>query len=413
MKKVLFTTPVKKIPEDTFKSKQFFKFYVPSFGLKFLKENIPEIDILEYPSYDEFKKKLEEEYEILGISFYTIDIPIVKEMIKIAKSLNVKEIWGGNCGVLNDEIVPLFNKVFYGYSEDHISKELRGRGIKKINHPLLISEKKIIPWKIIDSIPKLRKIGGKIGFLFTSRGCNMGCIFCQSPTFENSSEISLENIENVLCAYKKYGIRNIFIGDNCFNPRTSHSKKVMELLNELDFKWACMSRADFLKDNVEQMKELGFSLCLIGMESLREENLELIKKQETVKNILEVIEELKENNIDVRGTYILGFPNDTKKSIKEDVKKLFSLEIDVRFAILTPLPHTPSWTILSKYGPYDPDYSKYDCQHLVWNHPNFKRRELEEFCLKISHILMKKWIWIYYIKSDIEVLKYFIHNLFS
>ena len=72
--KVLFTTVYKNDPEpydyigSNARSK-WFRFYWPrlqSFGLRFLKQNIPEIEILEYPTFEEYKKKLAEGWDVVG-----------------------------------------------------------------------------------------------------------------------------------------------------------------------------------------------------------------------------------------------------------------------------------------------------------------------------------------------------------
>ena len=41
-----------------------------SFGLRFLRQNIPEINILEYPTRDEYRTALKEGWDAVGFSFY-------------------------------------------------------------------------------------------------------------------------------------------------------------------------------------------------------------------------------------------------------------------------------------------------------------------------------------------------------
>ena len=105
-----------------------------SFGLRFIKHNIPQIEILEYPSWKEFTEKISKgDYDTVGFSFYINEIPDVIRMIKFARENGVKEIWGGNYGVLTPGIEKHFDRVFIGYAEHEIAKEL-GVEIGEIKH---------------------------------------------------------------------------------------------------------------------------------------------------------------------------------------------------------------------------------------------------------------------------------------
>src|SRR6185369_4854501 len=58
----------------------------PSIGLRFLKENVPDVEILEYPTWAEYRKALaSERWDMVGISFYTWSTPVAIEMAKEAR----------------------------------------------------------------------------------------------------------------------------------------------------------------------------------------------------------------------------------------------------------------------------------------------------------------------------------------
>jgi len=133
MKKILFVTPCRignyydYWGANTKTNIRFsWKRYI-SFGLRFIKQNIPEIEILEYPTWEEYKRMIKKtKPNILGFSFYTNDIPVVLKMIEFARKNGVKEIWGGNYGVLTYGIEEYFDKIFIGYAEREIAKTSRG-----------------------------------------------------------------------------------------------------------------------------------------------------------------------------------------------------------------------------------------------------------------------------------------------
>ncbi|MCD6590893.1 MAG: radical SAM protein, partial [Candidatus Aenigmarchaeota archaeon] len=97
--KILFTTPyIKNFYYDYLyenSRRRFFRFSWPrtaSPGLRFIKQNIPEIEILEYPTWEEYKRMIKKtKPNILGFSFYTNDIPVVLKMIEFARKNGVKE----------------------------------------------------------------------------------------------------------------------------------------------------------------------------------------------------------------------------------------------------------------------------------------------------------------------------------
>jgi len=96
---------------------RYFKFCWPriqSYGLRFLKQNIPEIEILEYPTWEQYVKKLREGWDVVGFSFYLSDTPEVLEMVEYARSAGIEEIWCGNYGALTPEIQDRFDKIFIG-----------------------------------------------------------------------------------------------------------------------------------------------------------------------------------------------------------------------------------------------------------------------------------------------------------
>lgn len=109
-----------------------------SSGLRFIKQNVPGIEILEYPTWSEYRERIRKgNYDIAGFSFYIHEIPHVLEMIEFARANGVKEIWGGNYGILTKPIQKHFDKIFIGYAEHDVAKAL-GRKIGRIRHPPLV-----------------------------------------------------------------------------------------------------------------------------------------------------------------------------------------------------------------------------------------------------------------------------------
>lgn len=355
----------------------FFRFTIPwvfSQGLRFIKQNIPDIEILEYPTWEEYTKKIDEGWDIVGYSFYLTDTPDIKRMIGYAQKQGV-EIWGGNFGVLQPNATKMFDKIFYGYAEEEIAKTL-GKNIDHLKHP---------PLPMYISTPIHLKIN-MLGGLYTSRGCSIGCKFCQTTAVCNKPhKVPIDSIDQILRYYKQVGIDEIIILDDNFGIFKDHSNQVIELLNKYDFYWYTMTRVDFVYNNFHKWCKKGFNGSFIGLESLSQKTLDEVNKKTKVSNAIDLINLSNKHNRLIVGFYIIGYENDTEESLKKDMKKIRNLHLDIfQPMILTPYPETKFWTyIKDTYGLSTTDYSKFDTKHLVWNHPNFISDQLEKLQMTI------------------------------
>jgi radical SAM superfamily enzyme YgiQ (UPF0313 family) len=351
----------------------FFRFSLPrteSFGLRFLKQNIPELEILEYPTWKQYTEKIKEKkWDIIGFSFYLNEIHEILEMVEFARKNEIPEIWAGNYGALTQEIHPYFDKIFSGYCEDQIGK-IYGRSIseEKIIHPPLISNTNIHGFKL-----------NCIGYLFTNRGCNNKCDFCQTPPFcPKPSKISLESIENVLKYYKNLGISEAIILDESFGLYRNHAEEVVDLLDKYGFYWFPMIRADYLKKRIHDWSKKGLIGAMTGIESFNQDTLDSLQKNETVDEIVSAVRLLKKMNKMSIGYYMIGFPDETRSSINTDIQQVASLQLDItQLCVVTPLPGTPLWNqIKNEYGIFDKNWHHYNAKHLVWNHPHITPKEM-------------------------------------
>ncbi|MBA7624431.1 hypothetical protein ES703_31840 [subsurface metagenome] len=98
MKRVLFTTACEWQPYDYFATNiatkdvphlQYERYI--SYGLRFLQANIPGIEILEYPTWAEYLRAIRAGWDVIGFSFYTNEIPIIRKMVSAARRAGVPE----------------------------------------------------------------------------------------------------------------------------------------------------------------------------------------------------------------------------------------------------------------------------------------------------------------------------------
>jgi radical SAM superfamily enzyme YgiQ (UPF0313 family) len=333
-----------------------------SFGLRFLRMNLPEIEILEYPSEARWRERLREGWDVVGFSFYANDIPAVLRMAEEARRAGVRELWAGNYGALTPQVQGAFDRVFRGYAEGALAKAL-GRCLGRLLHPPVVGH--------IGT-----RSGLKIkhfGYVFTTRGCSVGCSFCQTPAFSPLVHgVPIESIEEVVRFYRRIGIRGILVLDENFGLLKRHAEQAIEVFERYGMHWGAMLRADFLLPRVDAWKRRGFFGGLMGIESLNPARLRSIHKRENVEVVREAFAALRRNRMLSVGYYMLGFEDDTAESIRADVEVLRDFELDLaQVCVITPLPATPLWDeIHEKWGICDRDWSHWDAKHLVWNHPH-------------------------------------------
>ncbi len=339
-----------------------------SFGLRFLRQNLPEIEILEYPTRAEYQKTLQKGWDAVGFSFYLEESNKIIEMAGDARSAGVKQLWAGNYGALTPAIQANFDHVFKGYSEQAVAEYL-GKKIESVQHPPLVT--------------RFRLPGGwplAVGVLFTTRGCSFTCTFCQTTAFApRPVAIPLESIERAIRFYVEHGVHYVLILDENFGNIPSHSDAVIELLARYGVHWLVQSRVDLFLRNFDKWIDMGLEGALFGIESFHQEVLKQIHKGEKVEAVMELASRLNRAGKYAHGYYIIGFPSESPESIGEDLKTLASMELDVtQITIVTPHPCTQLWGELDKdYGIFETDWSKFDTKHLVWRHPKCPPGSLE------------------------------------
>jgi hypothetical protein len=339
-----------------------------SFGLRFLRQNLPGISILEYPTQAEFSAALRRGWDVVGFSFYLEETNDILAMARQARAADVAQLWAGNYGALTPSIQSHFDHVFTSYSEASLAR-LLGVPLNEILHPPLVTEFHFPGgW----SIP--------VGVLFSSRGCSFRCTFCQTTAFAAQPKpISLDSIDRVLRFYKGNGIHFVLMLDENFGNLPSHAEAVVALLARHRLRWLVQSRVDLFLRNFNTWKAAGMEGALFGIESFHQEILKQMHKNEKVQATFELPERLNRSGLYAHGYYIIGLPSESPESIAADFLTLASLKLDVtQITIVTPHPQTDMWRDLeSNYGIFETDWSRFDTKHLVWNHPRCAPAVLE------------------------------------
>lgn len=185
--------------------------------------------------------------------------------------------------------------------------------------------------------------------LMTSRGCPIGCSFCEVEFISGGPfrYRSVENVINELKWLKKdYGIKSFMLDDDNF---FINRKRVVAFCNGLiesgmGLEWKANAVAVFhMTDQViELMAESGCTSIDLAIESGSERVLkEIIHKPVKLDRAKEVSHKIKEVGMDLIANFIIGFPSETWKEIRQTIKFAEELPLDyAKFFIATPLEGT-------------------------------------------------------------------------
>jgi len=163
----------------------------------------------------------------------------------------------------------------------------------------------------------------------SSTGCRFRCTFCADPfVFSRKwTAISPERMgEEIEQWYKKYKITDInFQDETFFTKRQRVTQIANEFINRgIKITWAGTLRADqgsrMTEEDFDICKKSGLRRVLVGVESGSQEMMDWLSKDIKLEQVYETAERCAKRNIDVIFPFIVGFPNETDKSVEASLK---------------------------------------------------------------------------------------------
>ncbi|MSQ33992.1 MAG: radical SAM protein [Dehalococcoidia bacterium] len=214
------------------------------------------------------------------------------------------------------------------------------------------------------------------GIIETVRGCTEKCTYCQViQQFLGYRMVPRETelrrlaqlrrlAEDGLIYTAKDGRFSVFVSDDLHPPPLRAVKYRDERLARLrDWKshtegmWLIgQSRAEIGQDPeiAQAMREAGFAMLYVGVESSNAKNLELVRKRQDPTQVHRDLTRLNELGFIVAAMTMIGLPYDTEESIMEMAQWVRTVSRYQTANWLTPLPATHNWHDLT---PLDEDGS--------------------------------------------------------
>ena len=285
---------------------------------------------------------------------------------------------------------------------------IRGLAYRKgaevvLNPPrALISNLDALPMPAYDLFPMDRYYGYSVipnyNEAVTSRGCEGACHFCyewwlvdqRNPRdFSSHRTRSGKKVADEMeLLNKKYGVKALTFMDDDFN---SDRQKMVELVDELekrklDVSWFCLSRAQNLirdADLVPRLRKVGLYQVLIGIDGGTDEEIAEARKgpmKVGVKELRELVQFLRKNDISTVATYLNGFWEDDEAKIRQRAKAVDEIDPDIiMLQLLNPIPGSPIYKKAVKDNIIETsNLSLYDLEHCVMPTKHLSRQQLGE-----------------------------------
>jgi anaerobic magnesium-protoporphyrin IX monomethyl ester cyclase len=206
--------------------------------------------------------------------------------------------------------------------------------------------------------PFLVRLRGKpYTTLITSRGCPFNCQFCASKMWERKvTYLSVERVGEELCYIsQKLGIKYISFADDVFTLNKKRVHQICDIIIEkdLDLQWACEIRVGTVdEDLLVKMKEAGCRGLYIGMEFGDQRVLDFATKGTTLEEARDTVKIInKIGGFKTQGYFMLGYPTETKETIKRTIDFAKSLGLlTVAFSITVPFPGTELYKYCKENG---------------------------------------------------------------
>ncbi|MFZ3060705.1 MAG: radical SAM protein [Candidatus Methanoperedens sp.] len=190
--------------------------------------------------------------------------------------------------------------------------------------------------------------------MISSRGCPFKCAYCSKSIFGNKLRMrSPKNVvDEIAYLIKEYGIKEIHFYDDDFTINMNRAEEICDeiIKREIKIIWSCTTRVDLVNQNLlKKMKSAGCWLISYGVESSRQELLDLIGKGITIEQVKSAIKWTKDARIKILGFFMIGLPGETIESINETIQFSKELDFDItNWSLTTIFPGTPLEELVKK-----------------------------------------------------------------
>ncbi|HSB02229.1 MAG TPA: radical SAM protein [Anaerolineales bacterium] len=227
-----------------------------------------------------------------------------------------------------------------------------------------------------------------------SRGCTLTCVYCGQWMFwKKWRHRSPENVfEQLKILANQYGVKIVWFADENFAADREVARQILELIAEADLGLSLnlnMTAADVVRDAdlIPLYKRAGVDYIVMGIETLKDEIITNIRKNNPFAISKEAVRLLRENNIVSLTNIIYGLEEESRRTIFEKFKGLLELDSDILNAMyLTPHFWTAQGKSTEPYNVIQSDLDKWSYRNQVLATRHLKPIELF-LSVKLTEVL--------------------------
>ena len=228
-------------------------------------------------------------------------------------------------------------------------------------------------WELVDW-PRYSMFGFRnaAGLQF-SRGCTLTCTYCGQWMFwKKWRHRSPENvIEQLKTLANQYGVKIVWFADENFAADRDVAKEILERIAAADLDLSLnlnMTAADVVRDAdlIPLYKRAGVDYIVMGVETLKDDVITSIRKNNPFEVSKKAVRLLRENNIVSLTNLIYGLEEESWGTILEKFKGLLTLDSDILNAMyLTPHFWTAQGKATDPYNVIQTDQDKWSYRNQV------------------------------------------------
>jgi len=235
-------------------------------------------------------------------------------------------------------------------------------------------------------LERYRLFGRAILPVLTSRGCPFQCSFCVTPgMFRNTFRMrSPKNVVDELEWLRDvHGAEAFSFYDDML---TFDKKRIYEICEgiksrKIGLPWDCQSRVDTVsREMVAKMREAGCQEIFFGVETGSQQILATMNKKTSIEQNEKAIKWAKEAGIFVAISVVIGYPGETRYTIKQTLDFIRRVKPDDAFlCVAAPYPGTELRTLIENMRwKMSSDWSLYDLGNPVFENPDLPSEEIRK-----------------------------------
>ncbi len=320
-------------------------------------------------------------FESIGADFYVVSSQGEATLVKII-------------GALKDDLpFDQIDNIYYNSANKYVST------------PVLREDNKLsenmVDW---DLFP------GRVGRMVNVRtaiSCPFNCAFCGFHKDAGKYQpAEVEAVERELAQLNQMdSVACVQFIDDTFNVPVRRFKDILKMMikNKYRFRWHSHFRCQYAdRETVELMKESGCEGVFLGIESGNDRILKNMNKAAAVEQYMNGIALLKAYEIVTYGSFIIGFPGETRRSVADTIRFITESGLDFyRAQSWYCDPNSPIWQQREQH--------KIEGESFGWSHATMDSKEGADLVDEIF-LSIEEPVWIPQYNFEFDALFQLLHR---